>query len=63
MKIGDKVRVRNSVLVSHGQYARVVDVVAKEEMVLVNFLKPGATAHDPVEQQWFLEEDLSIVCS
>lgn len=61
MKKGDTVKVRNSVLVSHGQHAKVVDVVSEEEMVLVKFKKPNVAVTSADNKQWFLEEDLKVV--
>ena len=65
MNIGDTVKVRNSVLVSYKELAKVIKIVPDEDddgdMVLVKFVKPNVAVSSSDNKQWFLEEDLKTV--
>lgn len=65
MKIGDTVKVRNSVLVSYKELAKVIKIVPDDEddndMVLVKFKKPNTAVSSSENKQWFMMEDLKTV--
>lgn len=65
MKIGDTVKVRNEVLVSYKELAKVIKIVPDDEsdsdMVLVKFVKPNVAVSSSENKQWFMEEDLKTV--
>jgi len=65
MKIGDTVKVRNELLVTYKEKAKVIKIVPDDEsdddMVLVKFVKPNLSITESDGKQWFMMEDLKTV--